>query len=339
MIESWRFEVLRGAAAEAVAAGIASQAFQQPAWVRAVAAARGRPHHFALVQALRAQVGHAWLPGAVHRRFGLQVFESMPMGGYGGWVSGVEFSARQHAELTRAWLGQVSWPLVILTGRPGAAETLPQPAACGWLPDRLSARLQPQEYQTHLLDLSGDDAALLQRVRPRMRTYLKRVDTLGFEFSRGNDLAAMSDCHHWYRRCSTVWQTAPGALMPESFFTSLAGEGLAEAWSVHWNGRAVGAALFLVGRKEVQYQASGTLRIDSPVSAMESLLWHAARHYRDRGCTTLNLGASDGLEGVARFKHKFGARAVHYMRVSYVLPRWRGLAAAPVGAAAAGTSQ
>gem|GEM_PF-6042238 len=34
----------------------------------------------------------------------------------------------------------------------------------------------------------------------------------------------------------------------------------------------------------------------------------------------MNLGASDGLEGVARFKKKFGAQTATYLRTTYVLP-------------------
>jgi len=58
-----------------------------------------------------------------------------------------------------------------------------------------------------------------------------------------------------------------------------------------------------------------------PVSAMDALIWHAARHYRDRGFRSMNMGASDGLDSVRRFKQKFGAVGVPYRRVTYLLPR------------------
>ena len=331
-----QFDHLVGAEAEAFAGRTAPLVFQRPAWTRAVAAARGKRHEFAVVRAHGGGVVQAWLPGAVHRRMGLPVFEAMPMGGYGGWVAAAALSAVEEAQLTREWLAGAAWPIVVLTGWPGRCEALPAPPTSSWLPARWTSSLQPRRFETHLLDLAGDDAAMLQRVRPRMRGYLRQFEQLGFEFSIGRDRDAMIDCHRWYQRGSREWQVAAASLMPQAFFAAMAGEDGAEAWSLRWQGRPVGAALFLVGRNEVQYQASGTERIDAPVSAMEALLWLAARHYREHGHSTLNLGASAGLDGVARFKVKFGARPVHYLRVVYTLPRWRGCAPGPALAPGSG---
>lgn len=165
-----------------------------------------------------------------------------------------------------------------------------------------------------------------------MRGYLRKFEQLGFEFDIAVDDTALRDCHRWYLQGSRAWQTAASSLMPEGFFTSLAGDGLAEAWTVRWRGQTVGSALFLVGRDELQYQASGTTRIDAPVSAMEALLWQAARYHRDRGRSMLNLGASEGLDSVARFKQKLGALPASYLRVTYLVPAWRGCGEGPATA-------
>ncbi|MBL8349981.1 MAG: GNAT family N-acetyltransferase [Burkholderiaceae bacterium] len=328
-----RFPIVTGAEAVALARQVAIGCFQHPAWVRAVQAVRGRVHEPVVVRACDESGCRAWLPGAVHRRFGLEVFEAMPMGGYGGWVAESALSAEGELQLTRAWLARARWPLVVLTGVPGRPDRLPAPSPVAT--GRWAARLQPLAFETHLLDLSGGDNELLQRVRPRMRGYLRKFDQLGFEFDIANDHAALRDCHRWYRAGSHSWHKAAASLMPEGFFTALAGEPVAEVWTVRWQGRPVGAALFLVGRDELQYQASGTERIDAPVSAMEALLWQAARHHRDLGRSRLNLGASEGLDSVARFKEKFGARAVSYLRVSYLLPAWRVCGEGPARAPAA----
>lgn len=329
------FSIVTGAEAEHLMRGLPGGCFQHPAWVRAVAAARGRPHAPVLVQARSSNQPTAWLPGGVHRRAGLAVFEAMPMAGYGGWlVDGADADFDTEA-LTRRWLAQSPWPLVVLTAPPGGLPGLPAPAPWPLLPAALARRLRPLGLETHRLDLAGGDAELLQRARPRMRSYLRQFDHLGFEFSVANDHAALQACHRWYLAGSQAWQTAATSRLPEGFFTALAGEAFAEVWRVRFEGREVGAALFLRGQAELQYQASGTQRIDAPLSAMEALLWAAARHHRDRGCERLNLGASDGLDSVARFKQKFGAEPVPYLRVSYLLPRWRRCAAgmaAPEGA-------
>ncbi len=78
------FETVAGPAARAAAETLAENAFQSEAWVDAVAAARGRRHRFVAVRVVAGRHSGACLFGGVHRRFGIEVFESMPMAGYGG---------------------------------------------------------------------------------------------------------------------------------------------------------------------------------------------------------------------------------------------------------------
>jgi hypothetical protein len=316
------FELLEEADAVRATAELDGGCYERPSWVRAVAAARRRSHRFVSIRAVRSRGADAWLTGAVHRRGGVRVFEAMPMGGYGGWLCDAPLAADEECELTRAWLGRARWPVVVLTCRPHRSEALPSPSPVRWLPASWRALLASRTFTTHVLDLSGDDAALVQRARPRMRSYL-RGGSAGFRFERRGGRAAMSRLHAWYVRGSEIWRSSPAALLPETFFTALGDDSRADAWTILHGEREVGGALFLVGRGQAQYQASGTDRIDAPLTAMEAMLWHAARHYRDRGFTTLNLGASDGLDSVARFKEKFGAVSRVYLRCTYLLPALR----------------
>lgn len=315
-----RFDTLLGAEAVEAASVESLGCFERPAWVEAVAAARGRPHRFVAVRASQAAVPDAWLFGGVHRRAGVPVFESMPMTGYGGWRCASDLSGAEECSLNRAWLRRSGWPLVLLTCRPGRSDALPQQTLPRFIPARWRRQLSPLQLSTHVLDLTGDDATLLQRARPRMRGYLRQAGRADFDFERRTGRQAMSRLYHWYVRGSQAWRQQDTTPLPEGFFAALADDPGAETWTVSHRGREVGSALFLLGRTEVQYQASGTERIDAPLTAMESVLWHAARHYRDRGYATLNLGASAGLDSVARFKEKFGATERVYERRSYLLP-------------------
>jgi len=98
------FELLGEGDAARVLRTLATGCFQQPAWVHAVAAARGRPHETVVVRARDVDGRTAWLPGAVHRRHGLAVFEAMPMGGYGGWLADPAGNLRLATDLL-AWGG------------------------------------------------------------------------------------------------------------------------------------------------------------------------------------------------------------------------------------------
>lgn len=323
MGSKWTFDRLRGAAAAALSAECSTQPFQSPRWVAAAAAARERPHEFIAVRAERFGWPPAYLFGALHRRTGVAIFESMPMGGYGGWVCEQVLSIAEEAALTLQWLQCTPFPVLRLTSVPGRAAALP--LARTWrswpVPASISHRLEGREYTTHLLDLRADDATLLQRVKPNVRSYLRRVDSLGFSFEIGG-ADALRDFCSWYRRGSQAWRAQAGALLPDAFFEALQGPGAMEIWRARRDGQVVAAALFLLGRTQVQYQASGSAKLAGPVSAMDALIWAAARHYRDRGLQSMNMGASEGLDSVRRFKEKFGAQAVGYRCETYVLPRW-----------------
>lgn len=314
----WTFELHRGEAAATLSAAHAANPFQNPGWVAGAAAARGRHHEFVVVSATRGSTARALLFGSLHRRVGVTVFESMPMGGYGGWVGLPSLPLPDELALNRQWLRSASWAVVRLTCEPGRADSLPKAAA--WpLPARLRRRLDSHDYQTHLLDLSADDAVRLQRVKPSVRSYLRRVDTLGFSFEVGGDGAVGHFCD-WYRRGSLAWQAPSDTLMPDAFFEALGAHGAMDVWRASRDGQAVGAAVFLRGGDQVQYQASGTAKLAGPVSAMDALLWTAARRYRDDGYRSMNLGASEGMDSVRRFKEKFGAQPAGYRCETYLLP-------------------
>jgi hypothetical protein len=318
----WTFEVVRGEAAADLSAARSANPFQNPRWVQAAAAARGRAHQFVVVRAARGGSAPACLFGGLHRRAGLTVFESMPMGGYGGWVCAQGLAPADESALTSQWLGRAPWTVVRLTSEPGRAAALPE-AALWPLPARLRRRLDGRDFETHLLDLTGDDAARLQRVRPNVRSYLRRVDALGYSFEI-NGPGALADFCAWYRRGSQGWRAAAGTLLPDAFFAALHDGGGMDIWRAVRDGNPVGAAAFLLGRVQVQYQASGAAKVAGPVSAMDALLWTAARHYRERGFETMNLGASEGLDSVRRFKEKFGAVPAGYRCVTYLMPRLAG---------------
>ena len=112
------FRVVTGAQASSIAQASGQFAFERGDWVDAVAQARRRPHDLVVVQALQEGDVVAQLMGGTHRRHGVRVFESMPMGGYGGWRGADAMDARTEAALTRRFLRRAPWPVVVLTQPP-----------------------------------------------------------------------------------------------------------------------------------------------------------------------------------------------------------------------------
>ena len=313
-----KFEIIEGHAARDIAIKLAKNCFQHASWVQAVGIARKREHRFIAIQAANSRHPPAYLFGALHRRCGLSAFESMPMGGYGGWCCERPLELDEERDLIMQWLRQTPWPLVQLTSEPGRNLTLPQPPS--WpFPNGVQQRIKSHDYETHVLGLVGDDAELLSRSRSGIRSYLRRVDQLGFNFRRGHEELLPQFCE-WYRRGSQGWQQQATGLLSDEFFAALCNESSTDVWIVSHDCRPVGAAVFLLGKQDVQYQASGSTKLPGPVSAIDALMWTAVKHYRDCGFRSMNMGASEGLTGVRRFKEKFGAVPVSYRRVTYVLP-------------------
>jgi hypothetical protein len=316
-VSEFRFKFIKGAQACSVARELGEFAFESGAWVDAVANARHRPHELVVVQAFRQGKVEASLTGGVHHRRGVPIFESMPMGGYGGWRATSEMDAGTKAALTHRLLRRAPWPVVVLTEPPRQTGPVALAPRVGWRRDG-GAWYRSSGLETHLLALD-EEAVMLQRARPSVRSYLRKVDRLGFSLDRGG-AELVPVIAEAYRAGSEGWQVSSSNLLPDAFFQALAQEGRMEIWVARRGDELVGVAAFLLGRQEVQYQASGTRRIQGPVSAMDVLIWSASQHYRQRGFRSMNLGASEGLDSVRRFKQKFGAQAVPYCQTTWVLP-------------------
>ena len=324
-----RFEELSGAAAREAAATLATHAFESEAWVESVAAVRGCAHRFVAVRAIEGRHAGACLFGGVHRRAGIAIFESMPMGGYGGWHRANAFEAADELRLWEAWLSRCPWWVVRLTSAPGRQSSIPASRAPAVLPGPWRHRLAPRELTTHVLSLIGDDEALLARARRHARGDLRAVDRSNAYAVQRACPDALTEFCRLFREGSQQWKQPPSQLMPDAFFRALDDGGLADVWIARREGHAVGAALFLKGRTEVFFQASGTRREPARVSAIDAIMWTAMRHYRDAGFLSLNLGASEGLESVRRFKEKLGAVPSDYRLSTFVLPAWRRTVGSP----------
>lgn len=278
-------------------------------WIHAATVARNSRHWPVAWRARRDQQV-AVLLGAVHLRWGIPVFESMPMGGYGGWYGDVVDSSDLECE----WLSRVLFPVVVLCGRPAAHD---DGSGIHRVWPSLSCRHSLQE--THILDLEPSAAELLSSVKPSVRSYLRRVDQLGFVFSSGG-LELLETFMSIYASGRKNWLKKPVSDYSVTYFRALLHGGNSEIWLVAHEGATVGAAFFVKGDKDVLYMASGVQKLPGPVSPMDALVWSAILDFQRRGYSLFNMGASRGLESVRRFKEKFGARPQTYSRTVYLFP-------------------
>jgi hypothetical protein len=173
--------------------------------------------------------------------------------------------------------------------------------------------------ETHLLPLFPDPARMLAGCRKNQRTYLSKTsEHYAIEHIAGSPEAA-GRYHRLYVEGSAYWIERPVRLYGPRFFEILAA-GIADFWFARHQDVDVAAAIFLKGQREIFYFGSGTLRGEYPGSPMDALCWQAILHYAGALYETLNMGASGSLEGVRRFKEKFGACAAGYRSATLLLP-------------------
>lgn len=301
-----RVTLLLGAEAEAALRPLPCNGFQTAAWVQAVAADQDIDYRFCAL-AVERPAGPLYLPGALRHRFGLPIFEAMPLGGASPWLAATPPDAEAQLAGYRAALTARHWLKIALVLPPQADPALPTP-------DGQAATL----HHTHLLQLSPDADLLFSRFGKHLQGQLRR--SADHYQTERQDGAGAAEYHRVYRQGSARWSNRPPRLYGERFFQVLGDGGIADFWFARHQGQAVAAAVFLKGREEVFYFGSGLL--DSPLksSPMDKLMWQALRHYGQQGYALLNLGASSGLEGVCRFKEKFGASRIAYLALERHLP-------------------
>lgn len=172
-------------------------------------------------------------------------------------------------------------------------------------------------HETAVVDLrSGVDAAFAG-VDGAFRRMAGQAQRRGVTCAPSRENGAVDTYYELLEASAKRWGLErPG--IPKSLIAALVelGGTDVEIWFAHAEGRAVGGGVVFYGSSEFFFWSAamlaeyGRLR---PSNALNlSLLQAAAK----RGMSWYNLGSSEGLPGVARFKRDLGARAVPYLEFS-----------------------
>ena len=193
-------------------------------------------------------------------------------------------------------------------------------AACGY---------RIVQNQTHLLNIEPSIDAMRQRYHGTKRYQALRDVKPRFSIGVATDAAQLEDYFTVYADSLQRWGRA-GFIYPRALFTALLACPSAKFWMNHVEGRLACAMVVLHCRSYALYW-QGVSKIDADQKAaypMVRLMDAVLQDLALSGIPCLNLGASDGLPNVRRFKEEFGARAVAYPSLVYESPVWRTLAGA-----------
>lgn len=242
-----------------------------------------------------------------HSRLRMREHIAFPLGGYSAVLNlegGLADAATASAALAQIaksvdHLRIVPWPLGPELNVPRASSTM---------------------HETAVIDCSAGFDAVLSNIRGVTRRMAGQADRRGVVCER----AASSELPQYFeilKAASEGW----GLAKPPATFELLQavlerGGDDAQLWFARLDGEPIGGGVVFFGSEELFFW-SAAMRRDfgkyRPSNALNLALIRAAC---ERGVHWYNLGASEGLEGVARFKHDLGATSVPYSALSLRRP-------------------
>jgi hypothetical protein len=250
------------------------------------------------------------------RRYGLRRVELCPYGLY----SAVSASQMQFDEFLEfvdgARRSEVVNVRINVNPLEARAEAIARHAiACGY---------QMVQNQTHILPIGTSIDALRNEYHATKRHQVLRKVKARSSIVVANSASQLEDYFAVYCASLERWGR-DGFVYPRALFTSLLGCPSVRIWMNYVEGRLACAMVVFYSRTYALYW-QGVSRIDvdqKHAFPMVKLMDAVLQDLVLSGIPQFNLGASDGLPNVRRFKEEFGARPITYPTLTYVSKIWR----------------
>lgn len=252
------------------------------------------------------------------RRYGLRRVELCPYGLYSAvCASQIQFDElRQFVEGARR-SGVVNVRINVNPLEPRADAIAQHAAACGY---------EMVQNQTHILPIGASIEALRNDYHATKRYQVLRKVKAQSSIVVASSASQLEDYFAVYTASLERWGR-DGFVYPRALFSSLLGCPSVRIWMNYVEGRLACAMVVFYSRTYALYW-QGVSRIDGDQKhayPMVKLMDAVLQDLVQSGIPQFNLGASDGLPNVRRFKEEFGARPVAYPTLTYVSKFWRAL--------------
>jgi CelD/BcsL family acetyltransferase involved in cellulose biosynthesis len=278
--------------------------FARPAW--ALALADVYPNAAPSLLRIRSRRGPAILLPVMEVRGGplrLRRLNAFPLGGY---------TCFMHEDGTLATIDEVERSLDELARFAHSATVVPWPL--GPVP----ANRNGIAHETAVVDLSNGIDAALANVDGTYRRMAGQAARRGVTCETASGHDAVETYYALLRESANRWGIPePTERRPLIEALVKYGGSDVEIWFARVDGSAIAGGVVFYGASEFFFWSAamltefGRLR---PSNALNYALLHAAAR---RGMQWYNLGSSEGLPGVARFKRDLGARDVPYRELHF----------------------
>jgi len=228
-------------------------------------------------------------------------YRGFPIGGYTCFL-------QQDGEL--ASQGQCERALAEIAHFADCATIIPWPLA------QMPRTSQGKAHETSVVDLSRGVDAALAGVTGIFRRMAGQAERRGVACARSRDVDAIDVYYELLDASAKRWGLLRPAF-PKALIASLVRNGGrdVEIWFARAEGRAIGGAVGFYGASEFFFWSAAMLAEYSRLRPSNALNFALMRAAAERGMIWYNLGSSEGLPGVARFKDNLGALEVPYNEI------------------------
>jgi hypothetical protein len=286
---------------------VAPTFFARPAWALALADTEPdlaaaplrvtRPGGWALVPLMRSK----------RTRLGWKEYVGFPMGGYTCVLD----------ERAQAISGAAAAEVFErLAKRVDVLRVIPWPLA-GASTKHARATL----YETAVIDLADGFDAVMARMNGVTRRMAAQATRRGVTCDIGRGAEAVDQYYALLCEASRRWGRARPSLSRRLLDAVFAhGERSVELWFAQVEGRQIAGGVILLGSQEQFFWSAAMLAAEGKYRPSNALNVRLLRAACERGIRWYNLGASEGLPGVQRFKRDLGATSLPYADLTFARP-------------------
>lgn len=237
-------------------------------------------------------------------------YQAFPLGGYTCFLQ---------ADGTLADEIRVNHVLAEIARFADAATIVPWP-----LGPRPTIRLAGAPHETSVVDLRGGIDAALAGVDGVFRRMAGQAERRGVLCAPAREPEAVDVYYELLEASAKRWGLErPG--IPKALIAALVrlGGGDVEIWLARAEGQVIAGGVVFYGAREFFFWSAAMLAEYGRLRPSNALNFALLRAAADRGMSWYNLGSSEGLPGVARFKKDLGASAVPYRDYSVTRAPYR----------------
>ena len=173
-------------------------------------------------------------------------------------------------------------------------------------------------HETAVVDLSNGIDAALSGVEGIFRRMAGQAERRGVACEPSSDPSAVDAYYELLEASAKRWGLERPAI-PKALIAALVQHGGddVEIWFARAEGRAIAGGIVFYGSQEFFFWSAAMLSEFGRLRPSNALNFALMRAAAARGMLWYNLGSSEGLPGVAKFKEGLGARDVPYREVSF----------------------